>query len=325
VFRSAGAAAQPHFQSSRIAFLIAAHTDPSMLARLVRALAAPWAHVFIHIDAKADIDAFIPALSDNPDVTLIRNRVAVHWGGWSQVEASLRLIGAALEHDPSFARFVLLSGMCYPLTGNAALRDFLLAGNTEHIGAVRMPSVEREKPLTRLTRWHFEGGDRTSGGKAACLRLLNRIAQYGPPRDAMKALEGFAPYAGSSWWALTQEAVLAIRQAVDAHPGLVEFFRHSAFPDESFFHTILANTFAPDRLGASLTFADWSPGPERPHAISERHLAQLLDPGPKSEESAGPFFFARKFSTRNSDLLDRIDAARRDAIQPADRAAVAAA
>jgi hypothetical protein len=312
--------ATTRFPTSRIAFLVMAHTEPAHLARLVRALAAPWAHVFVHIDAKADIDAFLPGLSGLSDVTLLHDRVAVHWGGWSQVEASLRLIGAAFAHDPPFVRFVLLSGTCYPLRSNAALRDFLIADDIERISVGRMPSAHKEKPLTRLTRWHFEGGDRTQGASAAGLRLLNGIAHYGPPRDAMSALGGLAPHAGSPWWALTREAVETIRNTIETRPELVAFFRHSAFPDEGFFHTILANALEPARIGATLTFADWSPGPERPHPISGHHLARLFGP----DAADAPYFFARKFGARNAHLLDRIDAARQDGTRQADRAIAAA-
>ena len=322
MFRSARAA-QPHFQSSKIAFLIAAHTEPTLLARLVRALTSPWSHVFVHVDAKADIGIFLHELSDTSGVTLIRDRVPVHWGGWSQVEASLRLMQTALEHDPAFARFVLLSGSCYPLRSNRALRDYLFTDDVEHIGLIRMPDAKAEKPIERLTRWHFEGGNRTSGGKAALLRLLNRATLLGPSRDAMTALDGFVPYAGSSWWALTREAVQTIMEVVATCPELVALFRHSAFPDESFFHTIVANTIPPECIHAPLTFADWTPGPERPHPVSELHLARLLDPDGLREERP-PYFFARKFNTRNAHLLDVIDAARLETDAPAKPAHAAA-
>lgn len=309
MFRSASAAAQPRFQSSKIAFLIAAHTEPRLLGRLVRALQAPWSHVFVHIDAKADIGLFLHELSDTSGVTLIRDRIRVYWGGWSQVEASLRLMQTAREHDPAFARFVLLSGCCYPLRSNRALHDYLFDDDAEHIGLVRMPDAKSQKPIERLTRWHFEGGDRTGGGKAAVLRLLNRVTFYGPPRDTMTALDGFVPHAGSSWWALTRDTVETILQTIAERPQLTSLFRHSAFPDESFFHTIIANSIPRERIAAPLTFADWSPGPERPHPVTEAHLEQLLGADRPCEEQP-PYFFARKFSARNAHLLDVIDAAR---------------
>jgi len=323
LFRSAGAAAQPRFQSSKIAFLIAAHTEPMLLGRLVRALAAPWSHIFVHIDAKADIGIFLHELSDTRSVTLIRDRVPVHWDGWSQVEASLRLMQTARDHDPAFARFVLLSGCCYPLRSNLALHDYLFADDAEHIGLVRMPDARSEKPIERLTRWHFEGGDRERGSKAVLLRLLNKAAHYGPQRDAMTALDGFVPYAGSSWWALTRDAVETILQTAAERPRLVDLFRHSAFPDEGFFHTIIANAIPPDRIRAPLTFADWAPGPERPRPISELRLARLLDPDRQHEERP-PYFFARKFGARNAHLLDVIDAQRHETNAPAKPAHAAA-
>ncbi len=109
---------------------------------------------------------------------------------------------------------------------------------------------------------------------------------------------------------------------VATRPQLVELFRHSAFPDEGFFHTIVANSIPPERIGAPLTFADWSPGPERPHPVSELHLARLLDPGGQSAER--PYFFARKFGARNAHLLDIIDAARHETHAPAKPAHAAA-
>jgi hypothetical protein len=318
VFRSNGAATQPRSSSAKIAFLIAAHTEPALLARLVRALQSPWAHVFVHIDAKGDIGIFLHELADMRGVTLIRNRVAVHWGGWSQVEASLQLIRAALESDVVFGRFALLSGSCYPLKSNEALRDFLFCDEIEHITAVPMPSIDGKKPLTRLTRWHIEGGDRSEGPKGRTIHVINDLLRAAPRRDLQKGLEGLSPYAGSNWWVLTRDAVQTIMRTVEARPTLVSFFRRTYCPDESFFHTVLANSPLAARIGRSLTYAVWSPGPEQPQPIGNGHMARLLDPGfaHATLSGPGPVFFARKFCARNAHLLDEIDAARETAAMP---------
>jgi hypothetical protein len=215
------------------------------------------------------------------------------------VEATLRLMRIAVTKDRTLARFALLSGACYPLKSNEALRDHLLGGEREHISAFPMPDDARDKPLTRLTRWHLERGLRGKGLGGRAARLVNDALRLLPPRR----LAGLVPYAGSSWFVVTRQAVLTILERVETDRRFVSFFRCSHCPDESFFQTLLADSALGERMAGSVTFADWSPGIEQPSLIREDHLPRLLD---GSQE----LLFARKFSSRNADLLDRIDAAR---------------
>lgn len=291
-----------------VAYLIAAHAEPLLLARQVRALSAPWARIFIHIDAAAAIAPFRAALA-GLDVVLLEDRVRVEWGGFSQVEASLRMMRAALATGA--ARHVLLSGVCYPLVGNAALRDAMMDETVEFIEAFAMPNRVRDKPITRLSRWSIEGGRRRKGTRAAAIRLLNAALRVVPQRDVEGALQGLRPQAGSNWWALTRKAVQHIFETLEARPALVALYRYSLCPDESLFQTILANSrFAP-RLAGTATFADWSNGARSPRLLTPRHLDWLLDGAPPPAGiAAGKYLFARKFSPGDESLLDRIDAAR---------------
>lgn len=289
--------------SSKIAFLIAAHEEPSLLRRLVLSLDAPWARFFVHIDRRVAARPFAEALSGIAHVTFIQPRVSVYWGGWSQVEATLLLIRRALAQDTTLARFALLSGACYPLRGNEALRDFLFASRAEYISAAPMPDAGRDKPLTRLTRWHVEGGLRGAGVKAKAIRMLNDLLRVLPARNLGLGLDGLKPYAGGSWWVLTREAVEQLLDGADRRPRLVKFLRHTHCPDECFFQTVLANGALRDRLAPSLTFSDWSDPAEQPRLIRDGHLTQLLGRN-------GAPFFARKFNHANAHLLDRIDAVR---------------
>lgn len=296
-----------------IAFLIIAHTEPALLRRLVRTLDASWVRFFVHIDKKVEIRPFQDALSDVPNATLIENRVSVYWGGWSQVQATLNLIQEAVDSNEYFHRFALLSGSCYPVKSNVALRDFLLADDSERIDAVRMPNMEIHKPLSRLTKWYFEGGHRVPGLKAWGIQLANIIAALGPTRNLAEGLGDFVPYAGSQWWVVSNAAIRIILRTIHERPNLTALYRNSKIPDESFFQTIIANSSLSSRITESLTFADWSRPQERPCLIDEGHLAMLLDPGTNGSDLFGspPIFFARKFSSRNADLLDKIDAALR--------------
>ena len=62
-----------------IAIMIAAHTDPLQLKRLVDSLCGLGADFYIHIDKKKNIDPFVNALKDNA-VNLISKRIYTNWG-----------------------------------------------------------------------------------------------------------------------------------------------------------------------------------------------------------------------------------------------------
>src|SRR3954454_18339911 len=242
-----------------IAYLIVAHHEPDILRRLVLSLSAEWSRFFIHIDKKVDVRPLVEALADVPDVTFVEARVPVYWGGWSQVRATLSLIDAAVMSSQPFSRFVLLSGVCHPVKTNREIRDTLLNSRFEYMNAYPMPNEKYEKPLTRLTQWYFEGGDRMSGFKARCIRRLNRLAiSSGLTRSINNGLGELTPYAGSNWWALTNDAIDLIQETIKMKPNMLALYKYSLCPDESFFQTIIANSRLHDRIKPGLTFTDWS-------------------------------------------------------------------
>lgn len=169
-----------------IAYLIIAHENPGRLKNLIQKLSAPWVSIYIHIDAKVDIEPFRP-LQNLKNVTLLEDtRIKVYWGGWSQVEATLAIMRIALKqkrHD----RLVLMSGSCYPLFSQEYIRSFFKGNNLEYLSSAKMPNPNNGKPLTRLTRWRLEGGSREQGLKPLSIRLINKILQFAP-RNISNAL-----------------------------------------------------------------------------------------------------------------------------------------
>ena len=98
----------------KIAYLILAHGSPKHLARLVAALSSNSATFFIHVDRKSDILPF--AAIQGQAIRFSDTRIPVYWGDFSQVEATLTLLRAALDCNAKFERFVLLSGADYPVS-----------------------------------------------------------------------------------------------------------------------------------------------------------------------------------------------------------------
>lgn len=304
----------------KIVYLILAHNSPAHLKRLVHALASPAAACLIHIDAKVDMAAFSDIA--NSTVSFTRERVSVHWGDFSQVEAIQVLIREALANPARYDRFVLLSGVDYPLHVPAYLEAFFTRHpHTQFIEMVSMPNEAASKSLSRLTDFQ-PGPPRTALG--ALLRRIRRRLGIAPrQRDYKQALAGLQPYAGATWWALTRDACDYVETFTREHPQLIEFFRNTVCPDEMFIHTILGNSRFHEDLQRDLTYADWSGKGASPDYLTIEHIHAFrrsrVFPG------GGEILFARKFSEKDKDTVAALDAFldEQRTIQPVDGLPVA--
>jgi hypothetical protein len=293
----------------KIAYLIAAHNNPAHLQRLIKALSSPSSKCFVHVDKKVDLDIFSEV--DFTNVILIKNRIPVYWGEFSQVRASLLLLDQALRSVFQFDRFVLLSGVDYPLRSNTYIEDFFERNPiSEFISTVQMPDEKADKPIYRLTRFKYQSTD------SYLLKLIRRkLKQIGVlsdkkiERDYTRYLKNLRPYGGWSWWALTRNACLYIMKFVKQEKSIVNFFKNTLFSDEMFFHTILANSSFMPNIKPNLTFTDWQAGGPHPALINEEHLS-FFSSMPiflKDVYGTREFLFTRKFSDESLNLVDVID------------------
>jgi Core-2/I-Branching enzyme len=298
----------------RVAYLILAHNTPNHLSRLVRALDSPNADFFIHVDRKSDISPFRDRFSQS-NVRFAEDRVAVYWGEFSIVQASVSLIREALNHLPAPHYLVLLSASDYPLRSSQYIEAFFLENQRrQFINMVQMPCEPVGKLLERLEQyWLQTPNDAQFVGRvvARLNHLINNQLKL-IKRDYEKVFSGLVPYAGSQWWALTKDACRHVLEFIDSRSDVVKFFRNVAFPDESFFHTIIGNSKFATQVRRNLTFHDWSrsSGP-KPAIIDMDHLnAFMKTPCLITEDpyGRGELLFARKFPDDSSHLTDFIDA-----------------
>ncbi|WP_181008490.1 beta-1,6-N-acetylglucosaminyltransferase [Sphingomonas montanisoli] len=289
------------------AYLIAAHADPVQLGRLIAALRHDGARFFIHIDRKSDIAPFRERVS-GADIVYIDDRVDVRWGGWSQVAATLALIRAARQAYPLADYLTFMSGTHFPIRSNADRLAYVHGSGRELINIVGVPSTELGKPMTRFTRFFFEGAYRNPTLLKKVRGLLFRAIGKLPLRNPAAHLGGRKLYAGSSWWTLSAEAIGLI-EAAQSDSRLTGFFRHTMCPDEAYFQTILGNSPLLDRCVRTDVYTDWSDPVEKPCHLKERHLPLLLDPAFRLSDGYGdgPAHYARKLASSNVDIVDAIE------------------
>lgn len=293
----------------KICYLVIAFNNPNHFQRLSKTLSAsPNAIVFVHIDDKSDLSQFQYEAS-RTNVVFIKQRVAVNWGGFSMVRATLNLLNAAFESGYNFSHFCLLSGSCYPVKSMVQIEQYLQQHHGQNF--IHIAQMSKHEPmknnideLSRISSYYFDtffnkniayiAHNPCKFALAVMKKIINRLYIQ---RDYKPIFAGLTPYAGSSWWILSDDAVRYIMQFATSRPKFVQFFQNTRHPDENFFHTIIGNSnFTHQR---SRTFTDWSGkhSPCKP-AIINNTLIDIC----KNTQS----LFARKFPDNSTELVDVI-------------------
>jgi hypothetical protein len=284
-------------------FCVLAHTEPTQIRRLIDRLHPH--RVVIHVDGRRDIENF----AGLPRTTYVEPRVAVRWGGFSVVDATLLLYEKALETASTEDHLVLLSGQCYPTTAVDVFARYLAScsfGQHCRAGMVFDGTAAAER---MRKRWFFDelptGPGPSYAFRAGARWLLKELSPRRRPVD-------FAPYtpvAGSQWTALTAECVADILP-VARSPHYRRLFSHTLAPDESYFQTLVWNTFwrsdvfdpgPSERGGRSISdYANF-------HYI-DRSLAGYRTIDDLAAATKPGYFFTRKVHpVRSAHLLDTLD------------------
>jgi len=300
----------------KLAYLILAHHQPEHLARIIQSLSTEQAYFFIHIDRKSQVDGFTSGLTSHDRVIFIRDRLNVYWGGFSVVEATLRLMKAALSFNDSFNRandsfkyFILLSGSDYPIKSNQFIYETLAASDLNFISI----NFRLDRDIThrfKVERFYlhdipyFNPKAVRDPFARIMQRFLYRVIHKLPDR---RYPAGLIPYGGSQWWALTRSCVEYIVNFLAKNPEFLAFHHFSFAPDETMFHTIIKNSIYADTISHDVEqgtteeyehgvhYIDWKTHDyDTPKLLNESDIAAL------SRTSA---LFARKFDVLQSQVL----------------------
>ena len=99
------------------AFLILAHKHTSQLINLISALYSETNYFFIHVDIKSqDMYKVLKNMTNFPKNTfLCKKQIDVHWGGFSMIEATVKLINMLIKSGIKPDYVHLLSAQDFPL------------------------------------------------------------------------------------------------------------------------------------------------------------------------------------------------------------------
>lgn len=315
-----------------VAYMILSHRR----AEQVEALAArilelsPSARIVVHHDPTGDPRPWAERV---PDRVHFVDPVAIEWGDWSMVEATLRML--RFSFDVLAADwFALVSGDDRPIVDLGRWEAEI--GSSRVDGIVKADRIRRRPTFGRsptradlnyvryMYRWRrlSGGGDSLGRSLLEFARKASRRMQplfkiehtnrrdgwfLGLPRRARTLPGGAALYVGPQWLAFSRRAAEAV---FDANPELTDWYRETWIPDQSFFQTVLYNSPGLNLRNAQFTFIPES----RSHRGPGGWMLLRTEDFERLEASGS--VFARKFDPEiEPDILrmadDAVDSSRR--------------
>ena len=268
------------------AILITAHDNTSVVRTLMRMLDDVRFVFYLLVDKKSnyEVSDFIPELQ-NAKIVVV-DRVRINWGGYSQIEAQLRLLELALRDEPDYLHYV--QGADLPLKSSEEIDKFfeLNAGDL-YIDVSSAPDAFANYKV--YCKHYFTNNPYFRTNKFVKV-LDHGIAHLYKPFIKRKS-ERNPLYAGSALWSIPADFG---RFVVCRINEIKKKYSHSLAADEVFMQTLLMESQYKEKLsvygGARLI--DWKHrdgnSPKTFTIKDKRVLAEaIVNPN---------FMFARKFS-----------------------------
>lgn len=286
----------------KIAILLLCHEAPR---QVVRRLSAPFfqsadVKVYLHYDAQrpaAKLEELRQALPAELQAHVLTERVKCKWGEYSLVDATHRLMQAAVN-DPGFQadHLMLMSASCVPIRPLSSLQAYL-AGRPG-IDFIQAQDISQKRWVkdgleAERYRYYFPFNYITQKSLFERFTALQRDLKI-----ARKKPEDLPIHFGSQWFCLTRQTAEEVCREL-SRPELQTFFRHSWIPDEFAIQTLVAKVRKPAQIaGFNLTY----------YEFDERGRPLILDNGHFQHLMRQPFFFARKLAPEATLLNQELEA-----------------
>lgn len=267
----------------RFAFLILAHTAPEQLAALLDRLLPASTDDFavLHVDARSAIsDSALAALcARHGDRLILVARQPIYWGHCSIVEATVRMMAAAL--DRPFTHAHLLSGADWPIASRAQIVADLTATPTacamQVLGDVqsdRMGLFQFHDEALSLAHALNESPPLNERIRRKASKLINRALRQAGRRRRNPFGAGWIK--SSQWWSLPRDAVACVVSEMGRVPA--RRWRYTECADEHVIQTIIWHHFR-SSITRYRRFIDFPADSYSPNVLTRDHLPAVLGSG----------------------------------------------
>lgn len=273
-----------------------AHNNFSIVEKLLSLIDDERNDIYIHIDRRTQAVPFdrLKAAVKHGTLCFIP-RIAVQWGGDSQIKVTLMLLKEAVKTDHSYYHFI--SGVDMPLKTQDEFHQFFEENQgKEFIGFDRKFSDELIKE--RIGYYYpFQNRIGRSSGKivAAFYYAQNALIKIQKMLHVDRTKNsGFKLYKGAQWFSITHEFA---KYLVSQEKVIYKYFGTAINADEVFVQTLVCNSKFKDSLANSyMRCIDWQRG--APYTFTIEDFDMLM---------SSNMFFARKFDEKvDMEIVNRI-------------------
>ncbi len=226
-----------------IAYLIAAHTDPKQLKRLVYSLKKEHNTIYIHIDKKQEMAPFTELLSGTENVNFVKNRIADYWSGFSHLKTLDSLLADALKGH--FDRLVYISGLDYPVWSNEKMEKWYIDNPDKQIvcayNLTKCGDSYPQGKISHLAWWDVPIKNEKLFNKVR-RKLNDFLMNFKHPLSFKVDGEEWDVFWGSDWWSMTYDAAKYVYETYHNHREIEKYFKWCFCPSELWVQTILANS-----------------------------------------------------------------------------------
>ena len=313
---------------SKFVYLITSHTQPTQVIRLIHTIRelSPDSYIAIHHDQSKSI-LLEDDMATIKNVYLIPDPVKVEWGGISQVDGFLHSI-QWISSKISFDWLVLISGQDYPISSlsqfETDISTSFFDGYFRYFPALGGGGNGWPKN-TGKKRYYFKYFSFSHFLYyyriptliqyiiTKALNLINKSTilniiiaakknknKIGIKRITTPFNDRFICYGGWDWFTLNKKCINKILSVAADNYSLLNYYKNTHLPSESFVHTILNNDCELNISNTPLRYVHWTgKHSSSPSIICSKNYETVI---------STKMPFSRKFDiTIDSEVLDKID------------------
>lgn len=280
-------------KSVKHAYMIMAHYQVGLLIELLKCLDHEDNDIIIHFDEKSHLYPEMISGVCKKSQIYFADRIAVQWGGYSQIKAILACLQKACGVG-THGYYHLLSGVDLPLKNIVFVNEFFERSTGKQFINFSDKSFNDTVYDRRLKYRNFFR--ERCGRKKNIWWFFNKAGIVGQEILDMptKIIKKDDFYTGSGWWSITEELA---NDLLSEREWIENTYKYSSCCDEAFVQTYVMNSKYKDTLfcpylgngrKGNMRWIDWSRGtPDgSPHTINENDVESLFE---------SEMLFARKF------------------------------
>lgn len=284
----------------RIAVIMLCHKNLEQINSLIQALEDEDFFFYVHVDKKSNVDRK-KICGKNVYILPKDESIAIQWGGFGMIEATLRLIERARSGENDFDYIWLMSGQDYPLWPVDEIVEFMEKHKGEDFIEILPNEIAFNRGYFKRNELYYPTWMVSNKTYIKIIKHLLWAVTGGKKSTKIctrrTVINHF--YYGSQWWVLSKHSLEIIMEFLNKNSWYKNFFKNSLVPDESFFQTLYGMLIGMEKAKPSVCYVNWKENRNSPEVFTCNDKDRLI-------EMKNKFLIARKFDFKIDNSIQNL-------------------